>query len=154
MEFTQKQQEQLNKIFVKNQVILAYIFGSAAKKELKDLGPLSDMDFAILFDKKVPEKEYFNKELRIASEIDGVFHVDRTDVINLKTVNHPLLKHNAVFDGRPIFIKDIKIRLDLEIKIMQEYEDTNYLRKTTSKIILRQIKDGTFGTVKDYVTSK
>lgn len=139
------QTEKLKKIFEENGVCLAYIFGSAARKELKELGPLSDIDFAILFDKSVPEREYFEKGLHIAGEIGSLFKINRVDVINLKTVNHPLLAHNAVFGGRPIFVKDPKIRFALERKIMHEHEDTEYLRSVQSHYLYKHIKEGTFG---------
>lgn len=134
--------QKLNKILGKNQVILAYLFGSAAEEKLT---PLSDVDIAILFSEKVKEKDHFDKELNLASEIGSLFKIDKVDVINLKTIRDPLLKHNAVFKGKTIFVKNKKLKFKIEKQIMKEYEDTKYLRKTAYKIMEKQIKKGTFG---------
>ena len=151
MKFDQNQKDELNKIFRENDVCLAYLFGSAAKGEP---GPLSDLDFAILFSKDAPQEKYFKAELNIAGEIGSLFKINRVDVINLATVNNPLLKHNAVFGGEVIFSTDQKIKFAVERKIMMEYEDTKQLRETAYSILRRQIKDGRFGTAKLYVPAK
>ena len=53
MQINQIQQKQLNEILEKSGVQLAYIFGSFAKDKV---GPLSDLDIAVLFSKEVSEK--------------------------------------------------------------------------------------------------
>lgn len=148
---TKSQILQLNKIFEDNGVVLAYIFGSFARGTVS---PLSDFDVAILFSKEVDITEYFDRELKIAGEIGRVMKIDRVDVINLATVRNPLLKYNAVFEGKTIFVKDPNIRFITEQITRQEYEDTEYLRETSYKILNSHIKEGTFGTAQKYVTHK
>ncbi len=138
----EKHQKKLNKIFKENQVELAYLFGSAARGKMT---PLSDIDIAVLFLDKVKEEEYFNKALRLASEIRNVFEIDRVDVINLKTNTSPLLKHNAVFKGKLIYGKDRKKQFELESGIMKEYEDTEHLRAVQSYYLHKHIKEGARG---------
>jgi hypothetical protein len=137
-----EKQEQLNKIFEESGVVLAYVFGSASRGVA---GPLSDLDFAVLFSNEVDPGDYFDKELKIAGEIGGLFNIDRVDVINLKTAKSPLLKHNAVFGGKAVFVKDEKRRFALERGIMQEYEDTQYLRSVQHHYLSKHIKEGSFG---------
>ena len=137
-----KEKQKLNEIFKENQVVLAYLFGSAARGEI---GPLSDIDIAILFSEKIKKEDYFEKELRLATEIGKLFKIDRVDIINLETTRSPLLKQRAVLRGKPIFVVDEKKKIALERKILQEYEDTKYLRKVQGDIMKRQIKEGSFG---------
>ncbi len=138
----EKYQKQLNKIFKENQVVLAYLFGSAARGKMT---PLSDIDFAVVFSDKVKEKDYFKKELHLAYKIGNVFKIKRVDIVNLKTAKSPLLKHNAVFKGNLICGKDRKLQFQLENGIMKEYEDTEHLRAVQDYYLHKHIKQGTFG---------
>lgn len=137
-----EQQEKLNKIFKENQVILAYLFGSAARKKM---APLSDIDIAVLFSKKVKEDDYFDRRLKLASKVDEVLGLYKTEVICLNEAP-PLLKHRAVFYGAPIFISDSKLKRIFELRVLQEYEDFKYHLETSFRIMKRQIKEGTFGS--------
>lgn len=137
-----KNKKALEKIFKKEGVILAYLFGSAVREKT---GPLSDIDIAVLFSSKIKKGDYFDKELHLATMIGRLFKIDRVDIINLETAESPLLKHEAVFGGSLIFAKDKKVRLGIENQIMKEYEDTKHLRETQNEIMRRQIKEGTFG---------
>lgn len=148
---TKSQQLKFNKIFKDNGITLAYVFGSYARGKVS---PLSDFDVAILFSKEVEQKDYFDRQIKIAGEIGRIIKIDRVDVVNLATVSSPLLKHNAVFEGKLVFVKDKNVRFITEKIIRQEYEDTEYLRETSYKILNRQIKEGTFGTASIYVTNK
>jgi predicted nucleotidyltransferase len=139
---TKQQKEKLNKIFKETHVILAYLFGSAARGRM---GPLSDVDIAILFSEKVKKDDYFDRELHLATEIGKLFKIDRVDIVNLETTRSPLLKQRAVLRGTPIFIANPKRKFEIERKILQEYEDTKYLREVQNKIMEKQIKEGTFG---------
>lgn len=145
------QQLKLNKIFKDSDVVLAYVFGSYARGKVT---PLSDFDVAILFSKDVKPKDYFDRELKISGEIGSIMKIDRVDVINLAIIRNPLLKHNAIFEGKAIFVKDKDVRFITEKIIRQEYEDTVHLRETSYRILNRQIKEGTFGTAPIYVTNK
>ena len=146
---SKKQREKLNKIFLKQGVVLAYLFGSAAKKKLS---PLSDIDIAILFSEKIKRDEYFDKELQVASEVGSLFKIERVDVINLKTLRNPFLRHRAVFEGILLFLKNKKLKFQIESETMKEYEDTKYLRETAFALMTKRIKEGRFG--KPYVPSR
>ncbi|MBU3965324.1 nucleotidyltransferase domain-containing protein [Patescibacteria group bacterium] len=147
----EKHQKQLNEIFKENQVVLAYLFGSAARGKTT---ALSDIDIAVVFSDKAREKDYFKKELHLAHKIGNVFKIDRVDIVNLKTVKSPLLKHNAVFKGKLIFGKYGKKQFELESGIMKEYEDTKHLRAVQDYYLYKHIKAGTFGKGKLIQKSK
>lgn len=137
----EKYRRELNNIFSENSVSIAYIFGSAAKDAI---GPDSDIDVAVLFSENAPKEEFFERELNISHQMSLLLKKE-TDVVNLATVNSPVLKHNAVFEGKIIFVKDQEIQFELERKTRQEFEDTKYLREINSKIMRRQLQEGTFG---------
>lgn len=135
-------------IFKKRQVALAYLFGSHARGRVT---PLSDVDVAVVFAKAVPHQEYFDRELELMSDIGDVFHVDRVDIVNLETNKSPLLKHRAVFYGKPIYVKDEIQRFNLEHSIMRVYEDTEHLRAAQYQIMRQHLANKTFGKPKIYV---
>lgn len=136
--------KQIIEVLENQDVILAYVFGSYVRGKVS---ALSDFDLAVLFSKDVSQKEYFSRELKIAGDVGRIIKIDKVDVINLAAVHSPLLKHNAVFEGDSILVKDKNIRFITEKIIRQEYEDTEYLRETSYKIMRHQIKEGTFGAV-------
>lgn len=129
-------------LFRKECVILAYLFGSQARKTA---GPMSDADFAIVFDSAAPAREYGRREFNIAREAGKIINIRRVDVVNLLTAKSPLLKYNAVFGGIAIYVKNERMRFTLERKIMQEFEDTEYLRNIQFSLLRRRIKKGNLG---------
>ena len=143
-------QEKLTPIFKKRQVALAYLFGSHARGRVT---PLSDMDVAVVFAESAPRKQYFDRELKLMSDIGDALHVDRVDIINLETNKSPLLKHRAVFYGKPLYITDEVRRFSLERRIMRAYEDTEHIRNTQYQIMRRHLKNKTFGKPEIYVAT-
>ena len=137
----EKYKIKLNKIFKRNKVILAYLFGSAAREKT---GPLSDVDIAVLFSERIKKDDYFDKRLKLASEIDRALGVYKTEVICLNE-SPPLLKHEAVFRGILIFAKDFDSKREFELRVLQEFEDFKYHLETANEIMRKQIKMGTFG---------
>ncbi|PJE73756.1 MAG: hypothetical protein COV02_00895 [Candidatus Terrybacteria bacterium CG10_big_fil_rev_8_21_14_0_10_41_10] len=138
--------EQLESIFEKNQVVLAYLFGSAAKKE--KMSALSDIDIAVLFPKDMAKEERYRREFVISKEIGNIFNIDRVDVLNIAEISNPLLLKNAIIEASLLYSKDDKLRFVLEMKALREYEDTEYMRNVSYKIMRRQIKEGIFGVAK------
>lgn len=128
-------------IFKENQVVLAYLFGSAVGNKMTTL---SDIDIAVLFSDRVKKENYFDKRLKIASKIDRVLKINKTEVLCLNQAP-PLLKHEAVFKGVLLFSKDKERQFRIENQVMKEYEDTRYLREIQTKIMKEQIKKGVFG---------
>ena len=134
--------EKLNSIFEQNNVILAYVFGSFVYGTIT---PLSDLDIAVVFDEKVPNKERFDRRLRLSYEIGKLTEMDRVDVVDLEAVRNPLLKHDAALEGKVIFSKNKEFQREFELKILQEYEDTEFMRRIQYYYLRKHIKEGTFG---------
>ena len=131
----------LDIIFKKNNVCLAYVYGSVAQKKEDSL---SDIDIAVLFFDKVKKDDYFNLRIKIAREIDRALKTDKTEVICLNE-NYPFLKYEAIYKGVAIYYLNSEIKRDFEFKVLQNYEDFKYHLNIASNIMRRQIKDGTFG---------
>jgi len=137
----EKNKKSLEKIFKKERVILAYLFGSAARRKM---GPLSDIDIGVLFSEKIKKENYFDKGLELASKIDKTLGIYKTEVVCLNQAP-PLLRHRVVFYGILIFFLDAELKRDFELRVLQEYEDFKYHLETAYKIMRKQIKEGTFG---------
>ena len=134
--------EQLHTIFQKHNVALAYVFGSVARGTE---GPLSDIDIAVLFDERVPTELQSEREFSLASSISRVLKKERVDIVNLGRIRSPVLKHRAVFFGRPIFVADEHLRVRFEKRTLEAYEDTKHLRQVAYTTMRRQIRERTFG---------
>lgn len=134
--------EDIADVLRNHEVVLGYVFGSYARGEIT---PLSDVDVAVVFGNEVPRDNYFKRELAIAGDLGKLLSVDRVDIVNLKTVLHPLLRQRAGLRGVCILDEDHESRLSLERQMLQEYEDTQRLRNVQSKILHNQLQQGTFG---------
>jgi len=136
-----KNKKTLDVIFKENNVVLAYLFGSAAKDKM---GPLSDIDIAVLFSKKVRKDNYFDLRIKIAGEIDRLLKTDKTEVVCLNNTP-PILRYEAIYKGTNIYCSDIDNRRSFEFRVLQDYEDFKYYLDTASNIMKKQIKNNTFG---------
>ena len=122
---------ELTKIFQKQNVVLAYLFGSQAKGKT---GPLSDIDIAIYFDESVHDGERFDLRLIVLGELMDLFKTNEVDVVVLNDAP-PLLAHRILKEGLLIFSGDDKIRLEFEIKAVLKYLDWKpYLDKYTQEV--------------------
>ena len=134
--------EQLHILFQKHNIALAYVFGSVARGTE---GPSSDIDIAVLFDERVPMELQSEREFGLANSISHVLKRERVDVVNLGRIRSPLLKHRAVFLGRPIFVADGRLRVRFEKQVLEAYEDTKHLRHVAYTTMRQHIREKTFG---------
>lgn len=134
-------QEKLNRIFKKNSVLLAYIFGSTARGQDTFL---SDIDIAVLFSNKVKKRSYSEKILKLADEISEIIKGKEIDIVCLNEAS-PFLKHRAVFYGKPIFVSNPKLKREFELCVLQEYEDFKYYLERSYKVMADHLNKGIFG---------
>ncbi len=131
-----KYQKELNKIFKQNKVVLAYLFGSEAKgtshKE-------SDIDIAVLFDKKVKEKDYLKIEGKLIEVFSGIYPKKEINIVNLN-VSSPLLKQTVVLEGKPLFIRSNADRILFQIQTLREYEEYLHLSNIYNQFLDLRIK--------------
>jgi len=88
--------ESIKKIFQESKVVLAYIFGSAAKRGLTKL---SDIDFAVFLDKTVPQNKYYKIRLLLLDKLGRVIKNKSLDVAVLNNAT-PILAQLVFFKVR------------------------------------------------------
>jgi predicted nucleotidyltransferase len=123
----------------KDQVKLAYLFGSVAKKRA---GKLSDIDLAIFLDDSTYKMERFDIELTLRSDLSDILKTDKLDLVLMNdapvSLNFEIIKANY-----PIFIRDEDLKVDLEHYIMSRYLDRQYYDKRWSEHFIKKIIKGT-----------
>jgi uncharacterized protein YutE (UPF0331/DUF86 family)/predicted nucleotidyltransferase len=113
-------------LFSKNNVELAYLFGSQAKGSG---GPKSDVDIAILLAADGRDKyELFKIQLIMGKEIGKLFGRD-VDVVALNSAT-ALLKYEVIACGKVLYQKSDEARIRFEAQSQAEYLDTSYMRMT------------------------
>lgn len=136
----QKEFNQLHSVFKEFDVSIAYVFGSVAAEKA---GPLSDLDIAVLFYNTVSADEHFERCLHMSASIRQIVGVRKVDVVALNSEHNPLLRFNAVFKGRAIFVDDVQVRIRLERRVRQQYEDTRALRERQFAVIKSKLEKKT-----------
>jgi hypothetical protein len=103
-------------------VRLAYLFGSYAKGKV---GPLSDVDVAVLLDRKLIKEERSKMQLELIAEISSLLKTDRVDLVVINDspidLNYEIIKH-----GKIVHVKDPGERVDMESMILSRYLDRRY----------------------------
>ena len=132
---------QLQAVFEKQGVILAYLYGSQASGKA---GPLSDVDIAVLFARGVESRERFDRILKLMGALSGVFKRDDVNVLDLDE-GTPLLNNNVRLHGRAIFCADERARIAFEVNVLQRYLDTVPLRRELNEYLVARIRCGLFG---------
>ncbi len=110
-----------------SRVMAVYGFGSCARGTA---GPRSDVDVAVLLDRRIGLKE----ELRLRSQIVEEL---RRDDIDFVVLNHapPLLRYEVVAAGQRLFARDSQAADRFEEQAAMECFDTAYLRATQQRIL-------------------
>ena len=121
------------------QVKLAYLFGSVA---FKDHNKLSDIDIGIFLDESLNEKERFNLNLKLTSDISDILKVDKLDLVIMNyapiSLNYEIIKANY-----PLLIRDENLKIDLEHYIISRYLDRQYYDQRWAKNIIKKTARGT-----------
>ena len=106
---------------VKNdpEIVALYCFGSYAHGRV---GPLSDVDLAVLLDQNIPPGRYFNKRLRLHSLIARIIKTDEVDLVILNSAPL-LLVHRVLKGGRLLYEREPAKRIAFEVKAIREYLD-------------------------------
>lgn len=122
---------ELVKVFEKQKVVFAYLFGSHARDKTR---PLSDVDIAVYFNEEVACDERFDLRLEVLGQLVDLFKSDEVDLVVLNDAP-PLLAHRILREGLLIFSGDDKIRLEFETKAVLKYLDWKpHLEKYTREV--------------------
>lgn len=120
-------------------VTLAYLFGSTVRGESNCL---SDIDIAVLLDATLLQKESFDLQLELISELTGFLKTDNIDLVVLND-SPLLLTYNIIRDG--IILKSNEpLRVKFETKIMSRYLDERYHIERHAKESLKRIAKSGF----------
>jgi len=109
----------------KDHILFAYLFGSAAKNDLR---PLSDIDIAIFFHKGEKES-YFDLKLAIHADICRVLKRNDIDVVVLNITTNLMILDEIVRYGIVLFEGDKNLREEFEHKILHLAIDFKEQRK-------------------------
>lgn len=111
-------------IFKQKNASLAYLIGSYATGKVT---PMSDIDFAVLFNKKVPKDKYFDLQIELMGDLSKVFKRDDVEVVILNTAS-PLMKFETINKGK-LLLGSHRARVDFEVATRREFFDTEYIRE-------------------------
>jgi len=119
-----------------NSIIVVYLFGSQIKDKSNKY---SDIDIAILFDDKVKEEKYTDKQIAIINNLSSVLSKE-IDAIVLNRA--PLfLKYHILKEGIKIYEKPDREQHDFEAKAIVEYFDFLPIKNRIENGLLTKIKE-------------
>lgn len=121
-------------------VAVAYLFGSRARGRPS---ALSDVDVAVLL-----EPAFAGDRLAVKLELTGMIAAavgsDAVDLVLLDEAP-PSLAYRILRDGRVILCRDELLRVRHRLRAIDEYLDTEPLRRRNREIIKRRLREGSFG---------
>lgn len=98
----------------------AYLFGSQA---LGKIGPMSDVDIAILLKEDAPKgRELIHEEDYLAYKITVALGVKEVDLIDLNS-QRLIFRHNVLRTGKLIYDADPRFRISFEMRVITEFCD-------------------------------
>jgi hypothetical protein len=106
------------------EIKLVYFFGSRAEEKA---GPMSDYDFAIYFDEKIPKQRRFDVMLELNGILTSLFKTNQVDIIVLNDDVGSLLKYQAI-RGKLIYNVE-PYKIIAEPQVLSEYFDFQVFSK-------------------------
>lgn len=126
----------------RDEVLLAYLFGSVAEDKQNRL---SDLDIAVLVETdklgKLDEQP-FGYQVSVMTDVISLLKTNDVDLVILNYAT-PLLSHEVVKYGEVVFCRDEEMRIQFEVRSLQQYIDTKPLRDIQHEYLVRRIKSGT-----------
>ena len=128
--------ETLRRLFQEHGVVLAYLFGSHAEGRA---GPLSDLDFAVLFAADLPPEAWADRQIKLMGKLMDLFGRDDVDLVVLNRAT-PVMAHQVATRGCLLFEAQPGTRVDFEVDTLRRYVDTKPLRRIQDQYFFRQIE--------------
>ncbi|PIQ77829.1 hypothetical protein COV82_02640 [Candidatus Peregrinibacteria bacterium CG11_big_fil_rev_8_21_14_0_20_46_8] len=112
-----------------------YLFGSRAQNRA---GPLSDYDFGVLLNDKIPAKNFLDSKLEIMAQLRQQYETNKVDVVILNEAP-PLLAMNIISDGKLLFEDDHEARVDFETRTTMKYLDRLYYERKNLEHLTKNV---------------
>jgi len=118
-------------------VLVAYLYGSEATGRA---GVLSDIDIGILVKEDINKEDYIRFEIEMASSINKDLP---GKVIDVRIINNAPLdfRYRVIKEGKLIFERIIKDRVDFEVSTIRNYLEFNNFYKAYRDSFFRKIKE-------------
>lgn len=127
----------LRDLFVRQGVVLAYLFGSQAEGTAR---PSSDVDFAILLPPGTPRAQFFDARLSLINAVMDELHTDKVDLVILNEAS-PLLMHQVVKFGRVIYEDPVtQPAIDFYVYALSRYSDSEHYRQLGHRYLRERIE--------------
>jgi len=122
------------KLFRRFGIQLAYLFGSHASGKATST---SDLDIAVLFDKKQPAMKLFEKIALFRHELikRGLGPLD----IAILDLASPLLKYEVKRSGKVLYVSDDEKRALFEIRVYRDYDDWCFFSRHFSRRLQQEL---------------
>ena len=119
-------------------VLLAYLFGSYARRQA---GPLSDLDIAVLLAGRSNDDRCFDTRLTIIGDLMALFHFNEVDVVVLNQAP-ATLRYRVVRDGIILYSRDEDERAEFTARTVSEYLDFKPFLERHERVILDRARKG------------
>ncbi|MDW8325650.1 MAG: nucleotidyltransferase domain-containing protein [Anaerolineales bacterium] len=135
---TDAQRDELQRLFVRHGVVLAYLFGSQAEGRAT---LLSDVDIAVWFSPAVAPKDRSQARLDLTTECCRILECDAVDVVVLNNAP-PLLQYDVARHGRLIY-EDPATRpaVDFFVYAFNRYLDTRPFRRLQNEYLAARLRE-------------
>jgi len=119
-------------------VVLAYLFGSQARRTAS---ALSDIDIAILLDRKVSLEHYFDIRVNFTGELMELLQLNEVDVAILNQAP-PALKYLVLRDGLPLYQRNRDEMIEFRVQAFNEYQDFKPVLQRHEQAVLEKARKG------------
>lgn len=117
-------------------ILLVYVFGSEVKGRTNKY---SDIDIAVLFDNKVKEKEYTDRQIAIITNLSEILKKE-IDVVVLNRASL-FLKYHILKEGVKIYERPDRNEHNFEAKAVIDYFDFLPIKNRIENGMLAKIKE-------------
>jgi predicted nucleotidyltransferase len=122
-------------------VDVAYLIGSQARGTA---GPLSDLDLAIIHSPDLDSRSRLDLRLRLMADAGAALDTTEVDIVLLNGAP-PLIRHRALSEGVLLVENDPAARVGFYVRTLNDYVDTEPLRKLISDRLHASIEEDRFG---------
>jgi len=126
----------LNQWCKNNGIDLCILFGSVVSEKTH---ANSDLDIAIYCE----NRELIDLKLKLMGELEDIFKTT-IDLVILRPDMSPLLRHEILLKGKPLYISDQKLYIEQLIYTVKLYDDVPFLNKwqdLSLSVKFRKLKD-------------